>query len=115
MTDYSDVPQINMLYSELERTQLAISNINAGATLVSFVIGMPTPTAGLTIIVPIAPTTPPPQQVTITLDAPASDPLMSDLVAWLTGRQDDLAAQLAALGVPNAPTRSSSTKGVKSP
>jgi hypothetical protein len=103
MTNYADVPQTNVLYGELERTQQALSNINAGAALYSFVVGAPPTPTGLQ---PVSPTAAPPQAmpVTITLDVPPSAALMSDLTAWLTQRVTDLSNQLAALGVPDAPS-----------
>jgi len=110
MTNYSDVPQANLLYGELERTQMAISNINGGGTLVSFVVSAPPVSMGLTAP-PVAgpPTTS--QAVTITLDTPASAQLMTDLTAWLTQRCTDLSNQLAALGVPDAPSTPPASRG----
>jgi hypothetical protein len=100
MTEYSDVPQANALYSESERNQLAVSNIDAGASLISFVIGAP---QMLTTIQPVVGTTMPAQQVTITLGEPASDQLMADLRQWLVDRQSAINDQLAALEVTNPP------------
>jgi hypothetical protein len=102
MTEYTDVPQANLLYSESERVQLAISNIDAGASLTSFVIGVPPASLGPQ---PISPTgaTIVPTAVTIWLDAPASDQMMTDLRAWLVQRQGEINDQLAALEVINPP------------
>jgi len=102
MTEYSDVPQVNVLHGENERTQVAISNIEAGGTLVSFTVGSPPtpmgiqptpPVGGATMLMPVM----------ITLDQPASDQLMSDLKDWLVQRQAYLEQQLADLGVVNPP------------
>jgi hypothetical protein len=104
MTDYSDVPQVTVLHSENERVQLAISNIDGGATLTMFSIGAPPQSMGLQ---PQSPTgmvaAPIPLSVTITLDAPASDQLMADIRTWLVDRQANLESQLAGLGVTNPP------------
>jgi hypothetical protein len=103
MTEYIDVPQVNLLYSESERVQLAISNIDAGASLTSFVIGVPPAPIGPVPMSPIGSATVVPTAVTISLDAPASDQMMTDLRAWLVQRQNDINDQLAALEVTNPP------------
>src|SRR5215467_6467944 len=103
MTDYTDVPQANVLYGESERTQMAVSNIDAGATLVSFTIGAPPVPMGLQPKSPTGPTGPTAQQVIITLGQPASDQLMADLRQWLVDRQTTINNQLAALEVTNPP------------
>lgn len=105
MTDYSDLPQTQVIYAEQERTIQAVANIDGGATLTSFVIGQTPPPTGLQ---PMSPTggllNTPSMAVTITLDAPASDQLMSDLRAWLVQRSNNLNTQLTDLGVTNPPT-----------
>jgi hypothetical protein len=112
VTEYTNIPQANALYSESERNQLAVSNIDAGATLTSFVISAP-PTQ-LALIPPVAGTAPA-QQVTITLGEPASDQLMADLRQWLVDRQTAINDQLAALEVtdPPAPPGPPPTKAAK--
>lgn len=102
MTDYSDVPQVNVLHSENERTQAAISNIDGGGTLTTFTVGAPPPPMGLQPTPPTGAVTVP-MAVMITLDTPASDQLMTDLRAWLVARQTSLEQQLADLGVTNPP------------
>src|SRR5215469_13224075 len=105
MTNYADVPQAHLLYSELERTQMAVSNLDGGGTLISFSVGAPPTPMGLQPIPPTGTGTVA-QQVMITLDTPPSDQLMTDLRAWLVQRQTDLSNQLANLGVPDAPSSS---------
>jgi hypothetical protein len=101
MTEYTDLPRASVLYGESERTQLAISNIDAGAPMTSFVIGAPN-VMGLQAVSPTG-TTVMPTAVNITLEAPPSTQLMADLRAWLVQRQSDINAQLAALAVVNPP------------
>ena len=94
MVDYNDVPQANTLYGESERTQQAVANMDAGATLVSFTIGgMPTSGSNIMPGVPI----------TIVVDEPPSDALMADIRAWLVQRQDNINTQLGNLDVTNTP------------
>ena len=98
MTNYADVPQANALHNETEHTKAAISNIDAGGTLVSFTIGMPPQRGTQAAPQPLVGTMMP-MGATITLDIPASDQLMADLREWLVTRQANLEYRLANLGV----------------
>jgi len=101
MTDYTDLPTTNMIYGEQERTIQAVANLDAGGTLTSFVIGSPPAPMGLQ---PVGTVAIPSMPVTVTLDVPASDTLMTDLRAWLVQRSNSLNDQLISLGVTNPPT-----------
>lgn len=103
MTEYTDIPQVNVLYGECERTQQAVDNIDKGGTLTNFTIGSPPQPMGVQPTPPVGGMTTPSTPVTITLDTPASDQLITDLRAWLVARQANLEQQLADLGVTSPP------------
>jgi hypothetical protein len=105
MTEYTDLPTASVLYSESERNQVAVDNIDAGGMLTMFIIGAPPPAMTMQVPGLVTAPAPPPMPVQITIDpnSPPSAAFMADLRAWLVTRQDDLNNQLAALEVTNTP------------
>jgi hypothetical protein len=95
MTDYADVPAANALHAESEQVGRALAMLNGGGTMVQFTVAPTPPAPGMM----------PPTQMPVSITAPAgtvTQAMIDDLVAWLTIRQSDLTAQLAALGVTSA-------------
>jgi len=103
MTEYSDLAQVQALYAEQQQIGTAIGMIDAGGTLLSFLIAGPPPP-------PYDPdsTTPPvmPQPpVNITITGAVPPKLMAALRTQLVTRSDAISEELAALGVSDAPVR----------
>jgi len=101
MTNYSDVPQINTLYQQQQQVQQAIANIDNGGSLTSIAIGSP----------PASPGQPPMGMMvgaSITLTKPATPETMAAVRAQLVIMSDEITAELAALGVTDAPVTPSS-------
>jgi len=97
MTDYSSIPQVNALYNEQQQVQNAITMIDTGGTLISFVIAPPPPVAGA----------PPPTTVMmasqITLVNPAAPETMTAIREQLVLRDAEITDQLVELGVTDGP------------
>jgi hypothetical protein len=98
MTSYNDVPQVTALHAEQERVASAIAMLEAGGTMPSFMVAMPPPPPDT------IPSEMPPMPVTITVPNMIGKQLRRDLLAELRARQDELAQQLADLGVTDVKT-----------
>src|SRR5215469_3924367 len=96
MSDYSDVPQINTLFSENERVNEAIAVLNSGiGQLVTFTVSIPPDKQTDPITVPNGP-------VQIIVYPPDTDPsTVTALLNLLNTKSSDIQNQLAALGVTN--------------
>ena len=97
MTEYSDVPQVNALYTELEKVNNSIVMIDSGqGTMTHFTIGNKPVPPGTTPVVTMMATQ-------IALPGPATDTTMTEIRAQLVLYQTDLISQLNALGVTTTP------------
>lgn len=97
MTDYSDVPQTNALYTEQQQVRRAMDYLTKGGTISSMVI----------MSAPIDPSLPAPAMmgtpVTIALPRPNPQSLVDQAMAALQARDDEITQELASLGVTNPP------------
>lgn len=95
MTDYADIPTVNTLYGEQERTQQAMDMLAAGGTMTSFTIAPPPPptTGGTPAPSPMA------MSVSIQVTEPISDEMLTALNDWLTARQQNIIDELATYEV----------------
>src|SRR5262245_41822225 len=104
MTDYSDIPQANSLYNEIEKCNLAIQMIDSGkGTLTAFTVG------------PIQTAPPPPgtagvpgvnySPVQIQLSEPASAETMTQIRAQLVSYQQSCVDKLTEMGYGTTPAR----------
>lgn len=102
MTQYSDIPQVNTLYTEQAQVRAAISLIDNSGTMTSFVISAP-PSP------PPDPTNPMPMNmqmpVGITVHGTVQASTMTAIRTELQARDDAITSELAGLGVTNAPAR----------
>ena len=94
MTAYNDVPEANALYLESEQVEAAITFIDNGGWVSSFVVSPAPPTEG---------TVAPQSAVNIYVKG-ANDPaLLAGVRAALVTRAGQIATELAALGVTYTP------------
>ena len=91
MTDYSDIPQANVLHAEQERVTAAIQMLDTGGTLANLTI-MPGPQQGTMVMMP--------SQIS-TQGSPVPPETLANVRAWLVQRSSDIADELTALGVTN--------------
>lgn len=95
MTEYSDIPDVSILYQQREVVTQAIAGLDAGGNITNLTIGVEDQSGAMTQM-PVSVQVPPP--------TPAN--VLADVREWLVARQADLDDQLAALGVTNSPARS---------
>jgi hypothetical protein len=99
MTAYSDVPQVNTLYLEQQQVQSAIDFLMNGGPIASMVVSPPPPD-------PEAPVSPAfMMAVSIQLKPPNPPALVEAAIVALQARDDEIYAELAALGVTDPPVR----------
>lgn len=102
MTDYSNVPQTNALYTEQQQVRAAMTYLTNGGVMSSMTIGPPP-------IPPYDPNNPVPtpqmmgMAVTIVLPTPTDPDLINAAMAALQARDDAITQELADLGVTNTP------------
>lgn len=96
MSEYSDLPQINILYQEREIVTNGIAIIDDGGNLTNITL-MPASTSAS------APQTPMIMPAMISLPPPTPADTLANIRAWLVQRQADIDAELAALDVTNPP------------
>jgi len=93
MTEYSDIPQANILYTETQKVDQALKMIDdASGTLTAFTIGPKQGTVPV-VLVPI--------QIHLPDEAQAST--MTEIRAQLVTYQQSLLDQLAALDITSTP------------
>ena len=98
MTNYTDVPQVNMLYQEQQQVQMGIAHIDNGGTLTAFTIAPPPPP-------PYDPANPTPAGVMMQMDVriinigTVAPETMAALRAQLVERDSEITQSLTDLGV----------------
>ena len=107
MTQYSDVPEVNALYTECENIGVAMTMIDGGGGVVRMTVSW-TPTDIAT-----ASTQGPPVLVHVPL--PNSPSFLSSIRNWLVQREAEIDAELEALGVVDAQTRRQQPVGEPTP
>jgi hypothetical protein len=99
MTAYSDIPEVNTLYAECEKVDTAIKMIDDGTgTMTHFTIGPKPPPPNMTPTAFVSP-------VQIMLPNPAQQTTVDEIRVQLVTYQNDLVAQLTALGVTAPPVK----------
>jgi hypothetical protein len=98
MVAYTDVPAVNALYMEQEQINQAIMMIDDGGRVLNFTIGPKLPDVSETMPPGVPPYMP---VMIVTRDPP--DTLMAQARAALVLRQNEIVAELAALGVTEGP------------
>lgn len=106
MTEYIDVPAANALHAESQQIILAISNIDAGGTVVSMTIAPPPPV----IPEPGDPGAPPPvpmlMSVNVAVPPPVDPALTAQIRSWMDQRLLTISDEMTALGVVVPPVTS---------
>lgn len=106
MSQYSDVPAINVLYQENETVNNAITMIDSGGNLSNFTISPPPPgEMGV------------PMMMAALITTGSTEPdsaLMADLRAWLVNRSNAILAELASMGVTEPPPSGAGVPPVRS-
>jgi len=99
MTEYSDIPQVNMLHAECEKVDAALKMIDdQTGTMTAFTIGpLPLPPGMIPTVMQMA--------VQILLPNPAQQSTMTEIRAQLVTYQQSLLDQLTQLGVTSPPSR----------
>jgi hypothetical protein len=109
MTDYTDIPDANMLHQQREVVTNAIAVLDDGGSL-SYMSVAPRP---------LEPGEAPPMGpmmmgTQVQLPPPTPPTTVAAVRDWLVQRQADLDAQLAAMGITNPPeAAAAATKGAK--
>lgn len=98
MTDYTDLPQVNLLHQNREQVTSAINIMNSGGTMSQMTI---TPLSVIGTVVSYTP-------IQIVCPDPTPE-LLTAVTNWLVQRQATIDAQLAALGVENTPPQNPAT------
>lgn len=98
MTEYSDVPEVNNLYSERQLVDAAITVLDGGGNMTSFAVEQAPPQPGAVLTSAMPP-------IRVVMPPPTPPDTVANLRAWLVQRQSDIDAQLAALGVVNPPAK----------
>lgn len=106
MTDYSDLPQVNALYTEQQQIETAIGYLQNGGTVTNMTMAPALPPPPDPDVPPTIPTTPPQFPVRIELTEPPSQAFNNQVISALQQRSDDITSQLGSLGVTNPPARS---------
>lgn len=96
MTEYTDVPEVNTLYVESENCSKAIEYLDGGGSMSTFTIVPPRPAEGEFVL-----DTP----VSIYMAQQISSEFAASVRTALVAKQNDIADQLAALGVKGAPDK----------
>lgn len=107
MTDYSDVPKANSLYLEQENVGQAITNLDAGGTIPSFMASPPPPPPyDPNNPLPPGPASPVGMAVQVTtMGMPPGAETIAAMRAWLVSRSAAIDAELLALGISDTPAR----------
>ena len=109
MTEYSDLPQVNSLYTEQQQIETAIGYLQNGGTVTNMTMAAapppaPTPPDPDNPTPPTPPVLQPP--VRIELTEPPSQAFVNQVISALNQRSDDITSELGSLGVTNPPARS---------
>jgi len=100
MTAYTDLPQVNSLYTEQQQIETAIGYLQNGGTVTNMTMAPAPPPSDAT-------TVPPPEfPVRIELTEPPSQAFNNQVISALQQRSADITSQLGSLGVTPPPARS---------
>jgi hypothetical protein len=111
MAEYTDIPQINDLYTEQQLVQTAIYNLETNGAIINMTVA-PSTNPTMPVVTPLDPTMVPPAEVPkstvsviINLKQPNSPELLAGAITALKSRDDEITQELAALGVVNTPVK----------